>query len=262
MPDVTITELDAGERAEESAGPGLLRQLRPYLPDRHAASSLCSGSSEIWRLAWGWITEKDWKTALERLGCIGAGAYVAVYLDLHHMPFVLPAAAGAWVVTAWYLSPAARTAAVDVDQDDELVDAGDEDDKDQDDDEPPAAPPLDVVLVARLVREIAAERGWAGAHLDELLDRLPGRTDAELLHVLADHGIAVAPQFKVRLPGGGQKNRRGVRLGSLPAGLGEAPQPAPAGPQSAPAPAAAAGVVHSLSKPSPPPLPAPLSEAG
>jgi hypothetical protein len=100
---------------------------------------------------------------------------------------------------------------------------------------PGQAPPLDVAAVARAVRAVAVPNGWLGAHLDDVLAHLPGHSRGQLLDVLAEAGIPVAEQLKLTLPGGRQRNRQGVRLSTLPAGLGEAPPtPAPGPPQPAP----------------------------
>lgn len=104
-------------------------------------------------------------------------------------------------------------------------------------DAPPAEQetPLDAATVARTVRQLAAAGGWQGAHLDDVLAHLPGRSRTELLTVLADARIEVAQQLKLTLPGGRQRNRQGVRIAALPPGLGEAPPP-PATTPSQPAP--------------------------
>lgn len=269
---MTLTEAsapaDADDAGEELADvpPGLLGQLRPYLPDRRAAVVLCSGSVVLSRLIWSWVTAGDWRTARNRLAGGGVGVYVAWYLETHHMPFVAPVAAAAWCAAALYLSPKADA---DGGQDD---DADDEfGDELADDDEPGGAPvpaPLprrvDLGIVVRLAHELAAADDTPNSRavqLDHLLAHLAGLPKTALAAALQDAGVPIR-EVKYRLPGGRQQVRQGVRLEDFPAGLGEALQPAPAGLHSAPAPAAAEGAAHSLSKPSPPPLPAPLPEAG
>lgn len=102
----------------------------------------------------------------------------------------------------------------------------------------PQAPPLDAETIAATVRRIAAPRGWKGAHLDDVLAHLPGRSREELLAALAEAGIPVTEQLKLTLPGGRQRNRQGVRLSALPAAPAGPGQPAVPGPPEPPAEAA------------------------
>lgn len=97
---------------------------------------------------------------------------------------------------------------------------------------PQPAAPLDVAAIAHVVRQLAAPHGWLGAHLDDVLAHLPGRSRTELLAVLAAAGIPVENQLKIRLPGGRQRNRQGIRLSHLPAAPDQ--PPVPAAPEAAP----------------------------
>lgn len=94
----------------------------------------------------------------------------------------------------------------------------------------PQPEPLTVDQVAAVVRQLATPHGWKGAHLDDVLAHLPGRSRTELLQVLADARIPVTEQLKLMLPGGKQRNRQGIRLDTLPA----APEQAPAAPATTP----------------------------
>jgi hypothetical protein len=257
-----LTDDVAGEEPTEAtpAPAGLMAQLRPYLPTRYLATALCSGSLALSRQVWEWVN--SWQRGAGLL----VGLYVAGYEETHGQTWILPVACGAWVAGALVLSPtvpAAHAEEADEDQDEELEEGdGEQLLADEDQGEgitvPASLPPLDVHIVARLVREIAAEHGWQGAHLDDLLARLPGRSKTELCATLTQAGIAVAEQLKLRLPGGVQRNRQGVRLDSLPAGLGEArPHPVP-GLRAVPALAAAGDAAEG----SPPPTPDPSLQAG
>lgn len=112
--------------------------------------------------------------------------------------------------------------------------------------------PLTADRVATVVRQIATPRGWKGAHLDDVLAHLPGRSREELLQVLADARIPVTEQLKLTLPGGKQRNRQGIRLSVLPA----APNQAPAGPATTPPQQPA------LAPPEPAPRPVPVTVYG
>jgi hypothetical protein len=265
---MSIDDMTAGEEATEAAPApaGLLAQLRPYVPTRYLAEALCSGSLVLSRRGWEWVTGSGGRVARGRSAGLALGVYVAGYEELHGQSWILPVLCGAWVVGALVHSPAALAAAgsAGTDEDGELEEFDDEQLLDGDEDQageipaPPPLPPLDVHTVARLVREIADEGGWQGAHLDDLLTRLPGRSKNELCATLTQAGIAVTEQLKLRLPGGVQRNRQGVRLDSLPAGLGEGSSAPAAGLRVVPPPAAAEGAAEG----SPPPTPAPSLQAG
>lgn len=119
---------------------------------------------------------------------------------------------------------------------------------------PQDAEPLHLDPVAAAVRQLASPQGWKGAHLDDVLALLPGRSRAELLEVLAEARIPVEEQLKLTLPGGKQRNRQGIRLTALPAApdqpAAEAPPgpppPAPAEVAPEPAPPAAPVTVYGL----------------
>lgn len=246
--EIDETEEAADQPAETASTPGVLAGLRPYLPDRNALASLYAGSVELSQLLWTWRAKHtDWRHIRNRGACVLTGIYVMAY-EAHHSPFVLPAVGVTWCAAAWYLSPA-------VDQDDEAV-IGQDDDAGpgESDDEPtdrgnalalarPGLPPLEAELVARMVRETAADHGWLGVHLDTLLTRLPGRSKKELTDCLAAAAIQVHPGFKLSFPNGPSRNRQGVRVDALPPGLGQAPP--------APAPATAEEGALSLVKASP-----------
>lgn len=197
--------------------------LRPYLPGRTTFRILGAGSRVMWRIGWRWLTGSGWRTDLNRVGGVGLGVYVAGYLDLYVTPFLAPAAVALWVGGAIYYAPPISGPAP-------LAGA-------EPLPEEPEGDPFTVEEVAALVRQIAAEHGWLGVHLDDLLTALPGASRTDLLDVLAEGGIPVAEQLKIRLPGGRSRNRQGVRLSGLPPGLGEAPAEAPSrGPQNPPLP--------------------------
>jgi len=113
---------------------------------------------------------------------------------------------------------------------------------------PQDAEPLTADTVAAAVRQLATPRGWKGAHLDDVLALLPGRSREELLEVLATASIPVAEQLKLTLPGGRQRNRQGVRLAHLPQPPAEpaveAPPEAPVEAAPEPAPPAACLTVY------------------
>lgn len=88
----------------------------------------------------------------------------------------------------------------------------------------PKMGPLTAVEVEAAVRAVAVPNGWLGAHLDDVLAHLPGRSRGELLAVLAGARIPVVEQLKLRLPGGRQRNRQGVRLAALPEAHAGAPE--------------------------------------
>lgn len=258
---------EAGEEPTGAAPApaGLLTQLRPYLPTRYIAEALCTGSLALSRWAWGKVD--SWQKGLGVLG----GLYLAGYEETHGQRWILPMVCGAWIAGALALSPTRLPA-----QDEELEEFDDEqllDDEDQADvdDEPviapvaqarPHMPPLEAVLVAQMVREIAADNGWVGVHLDDLLSCLPGRSRDELIWCLQTARIEVHPGIKLRLPNGVYRNRQGVRLDALPAGLGEALATPVPGPPAGAAPAALQSPAQGPAKPFPPPLPDPLSRAG
>lgn len=224
--------------------------LIPFRGIRGAGHDLLAGSLVLCRCAWrqakrgaaaarGRATAGD--TAADKLeSLVVAGFTVAVggivtvlagRVVLHlAAPFAVPigwSAGVVWVVAAWVVAPAAKPRA-------KIVSAGGVV-------APPVpaeqAAPLDAWTVARTVHQIATPQEWKGAHLDDILAHLPGRSREELLQVLADAQIPVAEQLKLTLPGGRQRNRQGVRLSTLPPGLGEAPPaPAPGPPQPAPTP--------------------------
>lgn len=269
--DKIITDAEAGERAP---GRALARpRLRPYLPDRHALKRLIAGLAVLTRALFGLLrkalkaasaretkkpqakTEKvgpgtkdapgvgkgkqaekkpapwdglaDWgeRAAIGALGVLIAGAALggAVAAVGAKLAPYLPVAAGValagLLIAAWIVAP-------DPDAKKRTAPGGKKE---------TAEPVLDAAAVAYQVRRIATAGGWKGAHLDDLLAHLPGRSRAELLDTLTKARIPVEEQLKLTLTGGRQRNRQGVRLSALPAGLGEAPQPPPQTPPQRPA---------------------------
>lgn len=232
--------------------------LIPFRGIGDAGRSLAAGSWVLCRCAWrlagrglsaAWARATAGKTPADRLESLGVAALmglvggVVVVITGPQLlrlvaPYAVPicwSAAGLWVLAAWMVAPAAKPPV-------KIVSGGGE-----------AAPPspasqvdpLDAWTVARTVWQIATAGGWQGAHLDDVLAHLPGRSRAELLQVLADAEIPVAQQLKLTLPGGRQRNRQGVRLSALPGAWGEAPP--------APAPAPPAGPAEAPPEPAPRP---------
>jgi len=222
-----ISETQAGESHTERLPAFARPALRPYLPDPRLLRALCractQGSARIIVLTWRWCRAAPAGDRLLRGAVPGGVLAVAVYGVRVEGRGVLLGLAGAWLVAAAALAPREVWAPADApakeDSAPEL--AGPESAL-------PAAP-LGPELLAATVREIAGAHGWAGAHLSDIETRL-GATREALLAALAEAGIEVAEQLKVMLPGGRQRNRQGVRLRDLPAGLGEAPEPPPPGP--------------------------------
>jgi hypothetical protein len=219
--------------------------LIPFRGIGGVGRSLVAGSGVLCRCGWrqarrgmsaAWVRATAGDAAADRLeslfvaGFTGAVGGVVVVLAGRQLaplaaPFVVPigwSAATVWVLAAWAVAPAPAPRKKIIS--DGGVAAP-----------PEPAEPLDAWTVARVIHQIAAANGWLGAHLDDVLAHLPGRSKTELLTVLADAQIPVAEQLKLTLPGGRQRNRQGVRLSTLPPGLGEAPPaPAPGLPQPAP----------------------------
>lgn len=267
--DKIISDAEAGERSPHRAL--ILPRLRPYLPDRHTVRVLAAGLAVIaraalrptrqgLRAAFTWTKEepesKDEKPSsdgtketkgakkepakkgpsLADLAEQAAGGLLILAIAAailtgiiaavgpHIAPY-LPAAAVAGTVV---LIAAAFIVAPDVPRKTKKKAAP----KQAEPVKSPAAPPLDPNYVAALVRETAARGGWQGAHLADLLTVLPGRSKNDLLAALAAAGIPVTEQLKIRPRKGRQSNRQGVRVDSLPAGLGEVaswpnPDPSP-----------------------------------
>lgn len=191
------------------------------------------GCSAVWARATAGSTAADRLESLAVAGFTGAVSTIVVVLAGRQLaplaaPFVVPigwSAATVWVLAAWAVAPAPAPRK-------KIVSPGGV----------AAAPapaeqatPLDAWTVARAVHQIATPHGWKGAHLDDVLAHLPGRSKGELLDVLADAQIPVENQLKLTLPGGRQRNRQGVRLTALPPGLGEAPPAPTPGPPQRPA---------------------------
>jgi hypothetical protein len=215
-----------------------LPRLGPYLWDAHLARALCracaAGSRRIITLAWRWTRHAPPGDRLLRTGILSGALYIAAWAAAHQphrdprtVAAELLGAATGWAAAAVYLAGSTPWAAPK-----DMADPAPEEGV-------PVQPPLDADTVARAVRQIAAPQGWRGAHLDDILAHLPGHSREELLGVLAGAGIPITEQLKLTLPGGRQRNRQGVRLTALPAGLGEAPlapASAPAGPPAEGAP--------------------------
>ncbi|WNI19191.1 hypothetical protein [Actinacidiphila sp. ITFR-21] len=240
----------AMEDAETQRAPGraITRpQLRPYLPDRRAATALMAGSGVLcrcigrgvlraWRLTWAEAMSGENRADRAESAGIALLAMVVtavptilagralLHLAAPYALWIWWSAAAGWTVAALAVAPPRQAPEHPA----TIM-------KDDTPGEQPAQPPLDAATVTALVRQIATANRWQGAHLDDLLAHLPGRSRTELLAVLAAAGIPVADQLKLRLPGGGQRNRQGVRLSALPEGPEKAP-PAPATTPAEPAP--------------------------
>jgi hypothetical protein len=230
--------------------------LRPYLPDLRFVQTVGEGLCVICRGAWAGarrgarlvLGEAPTKGAsrdeladkAERVGrgvlvvviAVGAVSGVAATVHVSVLPY-LPWALGVGVLgmigAACVVAPPSASRGKIVSDGGEAASPAPE----------PDMEPLTVAAVAHAVRTVAVPRGWLGAHLDDVLAHLPGHSREALLDVLAQAGIPVAEQLKITLPGGRQRNRQGVRLNTLPGGLGEAP-PAPAPGPPTPAPEAPA----------------------
>ncbi|MGW5352192.1 hypothetical protein ACWERV_16985 [Streptomyces sp. NPDC004031] len=212
--------------------------LIPFRGSREVGRALVAGSLVICRCAGrlarrgltaAWAHATAGTTAGDRLESLGVaalsvvmGGAVVVVVSGAVLHLVAPyaqvigwVAMGGWVIAAWAVAPPVNP------EKRKIIKGGGA--------AAPPAPagqetvPLDGWTVVRTVREIAAPHGWKGAHLDDILARLPGRSREELLAVLADARIPVADQLKLTLPGGRQINRQGVRVDALPPGLEEAP---------------------------------------
>jgi hypothetical protein len=261
-PDTAATDDMAGEEGTEAAPP-VLAQLRPYLPTRYFAASLCSGSAALTRRGWEWVTASGGKTARGRLAGLGLAVYVAGYEELHGQTWILPVVCGAWVVGALVHSPAAPAPAGKVDEhqdeDDELAD------EEEGDTAEAPAPPVDVDLVACLAHELATADDSANRNavqLDHLLTHLPMVSKTQLVTALTDAGVPIKEGVKYRLGEGRQRVRQGVRLEDLPTGAGDAPPAPAAGLRAVPSPAGAEGAAAGAATLSPPPTPDPALRAG
>ncbi|MER7395469.1 hypothetical protein ABT381_08130 [Streptomyces sp. NPDC000151] len=234
-----MTDETTGERPTEEAAPGRTRiDVRPYLPNREAAGALFTGSSALIARGWAWVTAEDWKEALARLGYVAGGGYVLAYLAHNHPSVVMPVGLVGWGVAAWMHTPSPTpatkrpAAAEDADQE-----------HDEDLDDQAFSPAPDLELVAALVRKLAGTE-HQGAHLDDLIatGELGDWEKADLKAALTAWEVPVEEGLKLRF-NGQQRNRQGVRLRDLPAGLGEAPaeagEGAPPTPAQNPAPVAA-----------------------
>ncbi|MFE9391686.1 hypothetical protein [Streptomyces sp. NPDC006784] len=189
---------------------------RPFVPGRHLATSLCSGSRALLERGAAWIAAGDGtQGSATRLGGVAAGAVGIVLLVDQHPPMMTPLTA-AWCVAAWTLAPAPRN------------------DQDEPGEQPVEVVPPAAHIVARAVREITADTGQRGAHLDTIADALPGATKQTVRQALDAAGITVTEALNLKAPGGRQRNRMGVLVRDLPDGLGQ-PDPTPApGPPGSP----------------------------
>lgn len=214
--------------------------LTPFRGIREAGRSLAGGSSVICRCAArllrrgasvAWARASAGETLADRVESLGAaaltaavGGTAAVLVGRVMLRMVAPygqvigwSVLAVWVLGAWTVGPAPTARA-------KIVSGGGEAAGPV---EAPKAVPLTVAEIAVAVRTVAAPNGWLGAHLDDVLAHLPGRSREELLTVLAEAGIPVENQLKLTLPGGRQRNRQGIRLTALPPGPAQPSVPAP-----------------------------------
>lgn len=104
MPD--MIKKDAGERHS----PGVLGEVRGVLASRHALTALRTGSGVLVRRGTDRLCADGIRGLVGRGAVAGFGVYVAVYDSMAHpnaLALTIPAAAGAWVLAAWTLAPAA-----------------------------------------------------------------------------------------------------------------------------------------------------------
>ena len=171
----------------KSAGEWARAELRPILTFTGAGAALIHGSADLIVSGWLWLGERlGWR---ERLGAIAAGGYLAVYSCAHapHVArFVVPGAAVAWCVAAWWAAAA-------------------------DTDEPPADEPAgpDPQDVADLVRDLVGDD--KGVLLTALCQPLHAADTRAVRELLAAAGVAVRPGVRTR---GG--NGPGVHRDDLP----------------------------------------------
>jgi hypothetical protein len=226
-----ISETQAGESRTERLPAFRAPALRPYLPDprilRTACHACAQGSARIIALTWQWCRTAPHGDRLLRATAPAGVLVLAVYaVRLEGRAAVAGLAAG-WLVGAAILAPrdAWRPSAPPQTTPAKDTQAA-----------PKAADrtPLTAEAAAAAVRRVAAAGGWQGAHLDDVLAHLPGHSRKELLDVLAEARVPIAEQLKIRLPGGRQRNRQGVRVRDLPAGLGETPPAPPQDPAAGP----------------------------
>ncbi|MFE0875366.1 hypothetical protein ACFW4X_10860 [Streptomyces smyrnaeus] len=202
---------------EERRMKGRLREAaRPFIPGRHLAVALCTGSRALADRGVAWIAAGDGaKGSAGRLGWAAATAIGVAVVVVQHPPLMTLLVA-AWCVAAWVLAPAPRN---------------DQDEPGEDHHPAEAVSPA-AHIVARAVREIAAETGQRGVHLDTIAAALPGATKQTVRQTLDAAGITVTEGLNLKAAGGRQRNRQGVLVRDLPEGLGQpptAPAPAPPG---------------------------------
>ncbi|MFG2533543.1 hypothetical protein [Streptomyces sp. NPDC048516] len=281
-----ITTSPGEETPEGAPSPGLVRrigaELRDHLRvDGDVFGSLGAGSAELWGRGWEWVTEGDWRTALQRLGAVAVGGYLLVW-EAAHVPrpvlgYGIPAAAVAWCVAAWMASPSPTDE--DQDQDEHQVQPEDAGtpvslDKGSPADDETEAPTADLPAVARLIVTTAGTRGrvhlrdvLAAGQLEGLFE---GWTVGVLRTALEDSwGVPCEDNMNYRV-GGRQKCTVGVRVDALPEGLraaGEGPADTPVAtspgtPAQASAEGAAGAGPEGAPDPSPLPNPAPSQQEG
>ncbi|WP_075001186.1 hypothetical protein [Streptomyces qinglanensis] len=211
---------------------------RPFIPGRHLATSLCTGSRALLERGAAWVAAGDGtQGSVTRLGGVAAGAVGIVLLVDQHPPMMTPLTA-AWCVAAWTLAPAPTP----------------RNDQDEPGEEQPAeAVPPAAHIVALAIREITADTGQRGAHLDTIADALPGATKQTVRQALDAAGIPVTEGLNLKAAGGRQRNRQGVLLRDLPDGLGHLPDTPAPGPPGSPD----RGPAYTPVTPHPQPGPAP-----
>lgn len=214
---------EVGEQPTPRLPRRIAAEVRPVLAVRGAGTALWAGSRILARRAWTLLGE--YTDGWERYAALAFAGYVTVYAAghaPHAARFVIPAAAVAWCVAAWWAAPPVpRPPAKETSEE--------------------TPPELTLDELAALVRRVATHR--QGAHLADLLEEpeLIGWTQPELKATAVDFGLPVE-EFKLILRGR-QRVRDGVRVRDLP------PAPAPAAPAEPPLDPAAG--------PTPQPLPAP-----
>ncbi|MFE2945238.1 hypothetical protein ACFXKG_40370 [Streptomyces sp. NPDC059255] len=236
MSEITTGEHPVEETVPDSPG-GIRAEFRPlFSGGHHVLITFATGSVALVGLGWEWLVSEGWRTALERSGYVAAGLYVGATF-VGKSPFVMPLAVGAWCVAAFVVpSPAKDKTAKGAVATGEPVEETAVD-----------SPVPDLELVATLIREIAADNGHSGTHLDDIVDtgELGDWDKADLRTALEEWAVPVE-EFKLLF--GERKRQRvrlGVRLKALPDGLGEgavdADRETPAGPPAGAAPAAPTG---------------------
>ncbi|MGV9565061.1 hypothetical protein [Streptomyces sp. NPDC003480] len=161
--------------------------MRPILAFAGAGAALWAGTCELVRLGWAALGRRfDWR---ERLAALAIGGYLAVYA-CQHAPqvahFVIPVAAVAWCVAAWWVVRSAI-----------------------DEPEPTAEPTAQDWFVVWLLQLIGDQPGIHLRDLYPAMRQLPGqedRDDTQLRAALRTLGIPVRRSLRT----GGIAGRSGL----------------------------------------------------